>query len=67
MSEGKVTVAEAAELTGYSEGHVRYLIRNDKIEAERLGKLVYVIDRQSLMDYAGRMDALGNEKHAPQR
>jgi excisionase family DNA binding protein len=65
MSEDKLTVAEAAELTGYSAGHVRYLIRNDKVDAEKIGQRVYVVDRQSLVDYANKMEALGTEKHAP--
>jgi excisionase family DNA binding protein len=65
MSEDKLTVTEAAELTGYSEGHIRYLVRNEKVEAERLGKLVYLIDRPSLVNYATKMETLGTEKHAP--
>ena len=66
MSDDKMTVAEVAELTGYSEGHIRYLIRNDRIDAERVGERVYLIDRDSAVEYAARMDALGNEKHARQ-
>ena len=66
MSNDKMTVAEAAALTGYSEGHIRYLIRNDRIDAERVGERMYLIDRESVVSYAARMDALGNEKHAVQ-
>jgi excisionase family DNA binding protein len=64
MGRNSLTVTEAAELTGYSEGHVRWLIRNGRIEAEQVGKRVYLIDRESLMEYAGRMEELGTKKHA---
>jgi excisionase family DNA binding protein len=64
MDKERITVTEAAKLTGYSEGHIRWLIRHGRIEAERIGQRVYLIDRQSLLEYADRMQELGTKKHA---
>ena len=67
MSDEIITVTEAAELTGYSEGHIRYLVREEKIKGNRVGERMYLIDRASVVKYANRMDALGDSKHAPQK
>ena len=62
----EITPEEAAKLTGYSTGHIRWLIRNKKICARRIGERVYLIDRLSVLAYAARMRTLGSQKHAPQ-
>jgi excisionase family DNA binding protein len=69
MSENKsmINVASAAKLAGYSAGHVRYLIRNGRIDAEKVGERVYLVDRDSLMEYVARMEVLGNKKFAKGR
>jgi excisionase family DNA binding protein len=61
----ELTVAEAAEQSGYSEGHIRRLIRWGKIKARQIGARVYLIDAESLLKYTEAMNALGNEKHSP--
>ena len=62
----KLTVAEAAALSGYSERHVRRLVNWGKVDGERVGQRVYIIDKDSLLAYTQTMKELGNEKHAPQ-
>ena len=41
----KLTVRQAAEALGYHPDHVRRLIRQETIEAEKVGGLVWMIDR----------------------
>lgn len=62
--EGWIGVKEGAHLTGYSVGHVKYLARNGKVLARRVG-LVHVINRDSLLAYKHEMDRLGKKKHNP--
>jgi len=33
-----MSVQAAAEYTGYSEGHIRYLLREGKVEGRKLGR-----------------------------
>jgi excisionase family DNA binding protein len=41
-AEGQVlTLAEAAEYSGYSEDHLRRLVREEKLAAERLGRRLF--------------------------
>ena len=58
-----LTVAEAAALSGYSERHVRRLVHGDKVDGQRVGQRVYLINKESLLAYVGEMKELGNEKH----
>jgi excisionase family DNA binding protein len=66
MSE-QITVAEAADRTGYSEGHVRALCREGRIEARRIGKRVFLIEWESLRAYRQQMEQLGSGKFDPTR
>jgi len=61
----ELTVAEAAEQTGYSERHIRRLARDSKIDARQVGGWLYLIDADSLAEYVAKMHQLGNGKHAP--
>ena len=64
MDDKELTVQQAADLTGYSLRHVRRLASEGTVKARRVGVRVFLIDRQSLLAYARRMDDLGTEKHA---
>ena len=57
--------AEAAERSGYSPGHIRWLARTGKVASRRIGERVLLIDAASLDAYVFRMRRLGNRKHAP--
>ena len=61
----ELTPDEAADLTGYSAGHIRWLARKERIDARRVGRRVLLIDAKSLLAYAARMRELGAAKHAP--
>jgi excisionase family DNA binding protein len=61
-----ITTKEAAELTRYHPTHIRWLIREDRIEGRKLGR-DWLIDRESLEEYARNMKSLGPAKHDPWR
>ena len=63
--KAELTPDEAAEVTGYSVGHIRWLARHNKIEYRRVGQRVLLIDTKNLLEYAEKMRELGNAKHAP--
>jgi hypothetical protein len=56
-----VSVEEAAGVTGYAAAYIRYLLRQKRIKAEKKGSMWW-IDLDSLKDYKGKMDSLGNDK-----
>ncbi|MFZ2096388.1 MAG: helix-turn-helix domain-containing protein [Anaerolineales bacterium] len=53
-----ITTAEATKLTGYNNEHIRRLIRNGKIKAQKFG-IVWQVDRDSILEY------LQNEGRGP--
>lgn len=59
-----ITTAEAAELTGYSDFHIRRLARKDKIKGRKFGR-DWMINRESILAYEKRMKELGASKHDP--
>ncbi len=56
-----ISVHEAAEITGYSISHVRWLVRRGKLSAERKGPM-YWIDRDSLKAYMEEVERLGTQR-----
>jgi excisionase family DNA binding protein len=67
MSLDGITTAEAAELTGYSERHIRRLASDGTVDARLVGKQLYLVDKASLLAYVEKMDRLGKSKHAHKR
>lgn len=65
VGNDKLTVAEAAELSGYTRRHVTRLVKQERVAGQRVGQRVYLVDRASLLAYVEEMRTLGNEKHAP--
>ena len=63
--QSELVPAEAAERSGYSPGHIRWLARTGKVVSRRIGERVLLIDAASLDTYVFRMRRLGNRKHAP--
>ena len=55
---------EAAQRSGYSTGHIRWLARHGKIQFRRIGQRVILVDAASLDAYVARMRRLGKKKHA---
>lgn len=47
---GYLTVKESAELTGYSEHHIRYLIQIQKLDRVKIGSMWWITE-ESLRAY----------------
>lgn len=61
-----MTVAEAAEWSGYHPHYLRELIRRDKIDAVKKGGSWWV-SRQSVVAYLEMARSTGNESYGPRR
>jgi len=61
-----VDVEEAAVLSGYSEGHLRRLARQEKLARVKRGTMVF-ISVVSLEAYISKMKSMGTEKFSPWR
>jgi excisionase family DNA binding protein len=59
-----VTTKRAAELSGYDATHVTWLVREGRVEGRKLGR-DWLIDRESLEEYADQMKRLGSARHDP--
>ncbi|MBU0493688.1 MAG: helix-turn-helix domain-containing protein [Chloroflexi bacterium] len=66
IADGWITTAEAASLTGYSRLYVRRLAREGCITASKIAQ-EWLIERDSLLDYARQMRALGSQRFNPRR
>jgi len=64
--EGWLTTTGAAELTGYNVKYLRWLINQGRIEARKVQR-DWLVNKESLLAYKARMDALGAQKHNPWR
>lgn len=56
-----ITTAHAAELSGYHPDHLRVLIRDGKIKAQKFG-IVWQVDRGSLMTYMREAEKTGKKR-----
>ena len=56
-----ITTAEAARLSGYTAAHLRELIRDGKIKAQKFGE-VWQVDRASLLTYVRKVEKLGSKR-----
>jgi excisionase family DNA binding protein len=50
MLENIIGTAEASEILGLSQDHIKLLCRQGKIKAKRIGK-TWIIDKTSLADF----------------
>ena len=66
MFDGWVTIAQAAELSGYSPAYVRQLAYRGRIDARKVGR-DWLINQESLLAYKREMDTLGGQRHNPWR
>jgi excisionase family DNA binding protein len=60
------SIAEAAEKTGYHPEYLRELIRNEKIEAVKIGQM-WLIKVESLEAYIEEMKRSGDYRAGPRR
>lgn len=56
-----LTVNEAAKLSGYNADHLRELIRDGKIKAQKFS-IVWMVDRKSLLAYKTKAQASGEKR-----
>ncbi len=56
-----ITTAEAAELSGYHPEHIRELIRDGRVKAQKFAT-VWQIDRRSLLTYVNAVEKLGKKR-----
>jgi len=56
-----LTVTQAARLSGYNADHLRELIRDGKIEAQKFS-IVWMVDRESLLAYKAKAQASGEKR-----
>lgn len=66
MSEKLISVAEAANFSGYHPERIRELIREKKIEAQKFAT-VWQVDKSSLLKYLEKMKEEGNKRGPKQR
>jgi len=64
VAEGWITTNEAVEATGYGDEYLRQLARAGKLDAQQLAGR-WLFNRDDLLAYKARMDALGRRKHDP--
>ena len=64
VDNDKLTVAEAAELSGYTGRHITRLVKQGRVNGQRVGLRVYLVDRESLLAYVLKMQRAGRERHA---
>ena len=62
-----LSIKQAADLSGYSERHIRYLIYNDKLERVKVGNM-WFISEPSLLEYLAFADERGKSdgRYKPQ-
>lgn len=60
-----ITTKEASELSGYHAEHLRELIRDGKIKAQKFGE-VWQVSKQSLLAYLRHAEKIG-EKRGPKK
>jgi excisionase family DNA binding protein len=56
-----LTVNEAAKLSGYNADHLRELIRDGKIKAQKFS-IVWMVDRESLLAYKTKAQSSGEKR-----
>jgi hypothetical protein len=61
-----VGTKEAASVSGYTPIYIRYLIRQNRVEARRVGN-AWLVNLDSLLAHKAKMESLGKLKHNPWR
>ncbi len=64
IGEDWITTQEAAELSGYHVNHLRRLIRAGDIQARKLSFL-WLVSKQSLLDYMARANDSDDKRRGP--
>jgi len=59
-----LTVQDAARLSGYRADHLRELIRDGKLKAQKFGP-IWAVNRQSLLTYMNEALKSEDRRHGP--
>ena len=59
-----VLVAQAAEHSDYSVEHIRYLVRNEIVKGQKVGR-IWLVDLHDLQLYEQGMNEFGSAKFTP--
>ena len=59
-----LTVHDAAKLSGYRADHLRQLIREGKVEAQKFGP-IWAVNRESLLTYMNQALKSDDRRHGP--
>jgi len=61
-----ITTKEASELSGYTPYHIRELIREERIKAQKFGE-VWQVSKQSLLAYVRQVEKKGEKRGRKKR
>ncbi len=64
MATNWITVKDAVEVSGYNADHLRELIRDGKIKAQKFG-IVWQVSKQSLLAYLKAAKQSRDRRHGP--
>ena len=57
-----LTTQEAADLAGYHLEYIRRLIREGEIDAQKWGRISWMVSRESLLQYLAKMEEQGGKR-----
>jgi hypothetical protein len=66
MADDWITTKKAVELSGYNPDHLRELIRDGKIEAQKFG-IVWQVSQKSLLEYLAIASKSEDKRWGPKR
>lgn len=64
IGEEWLTTEDAARVSGYSQAYMRQLAQRGEVTAIKAGR-DWLLERAALLEYARRMEVLGDKKHNP--
>lgn len=63
MLDGKwLTIEEAAKAVGCTDGYVRLLLRQEKISGKKIGERLWLVDVDSVRDFACKPQLTGRPR-----
>ena len=61
-----ITARKASEQTGYTQQHIAWLIREDRIKGEKFGQ-AWMVDEGSLLEYLEDARNSGDKRFGPRK
>jgi hypothetical protein len=66
MADDWITTREAVELSGYHPYHLRFIIREGKINSRKFGT-IWQVSRESLLNYLKEAQDSSDNRRGPKR